>query len=113
MHSSISRIKPITLFAVLYPLGLIVMLWLASDELPFLHPGKEHVYIVLGAEVTSASIGKSVLDTSGTMDNIWVEPGNHEIKFEIGGSVHTKSITVAGETYIVLDANPPYLHGAD
>lgn len=105
--------KPIAQFGCLYLLGLIIMIWLIGDELPFLHPGKEHVYFVFDADVTNASIGKHVLNTSGTSDTLWVEPGRYEIRFEIGDAVHTKSIKVAGETYIGLDGNPPYVHGYD
>jgi len=89
------------------------MYWLIGDELPFLHPGKEHVYFVFHEDVTHASIGKHTLSSGATSDTVWVEPGTHEIKFEIGGRVHTKTIEVTGETYINLDGNPPYLHGFD
>jgi len=111
MHTSISRIKPITLFGISFLLGLVIVLWVIGDELPFLHPGKEHVYFFFHEDVTHASMGEHILNPAGASDTVWVEPGAYEMKFEIGSKIHTKTIQVSGETYISLDSSPPYVHG--
>lgn len=107
------RWKPIALFGCLYVLGLGAMLWLAADELPFLHPGKVHVYVDLDEDVSEAFVGKHELNTSGVLDTLWVEPGTHDVRFEIRGSVHARTVNIQGETYISLDGEPPYVHGFD
>ncbi|MDQ2986045.1 MAG: hypothetical protein M3R13_04915 [Armatimonadota bacterium] len=113
MRTSISRLKPAAAFACLYLLALAIVIWLVSDELPFLHPGKVHVYVDFDEEVTNATIGSHVLDTDDTSDTVWLEPGSYEVKFEIADIVHTKSINVTNETYIGLDGDSPYVHGDD
>lgn len=113
MLTTFIKLKPITMFGILYLVGIVVILLLLEDELPFLHPGKVHVYVALDEDVTRAFVGRYELNTSGLSHTLWVKPGSYDVRVEVRGRVHNKTVTLESEAYILLDGKPPYIHGFD
>jgi len=85
-----------------------VLLWMARDELPFLHPGKVSVDVLIDEEVTDVYIGEHKLNTSLELDTIWLSRGTYELKIFRPGNYYSETLDIKDETYIVLDGNPPY-----
>lgn len=87
---------------------LAALVWIARDEIPFLHPGKVHVYVVMDEDVADVFLGEHKLASGDGGHSLWLEPGVYELRLSRSGQEYTESVNIRGESYLVLDDEPPY-----